>query len=274
MPAVPEESAVPATVAAERLGGREAGRCPQDPHPAPAAAPDRGDRSSSRSTRSTSRGCSSPRRTTTRRRRCSSPRASRWRSSAGATAIAAFPEIRTSSLVVGMSVVMLVVLLAGSLVLGASRAGGRGERGGFVEPAGPAINTLEVDALPELAFQAKRFDVPGGINLIKYVDKGGTHTLRVRRERRPRLPAGGPGGQVRGEGGAEAQRDLRHLLHLPGHRAAGMEADLVIGAAGRPTPSPAPRPRRPPPGREPPRRRSRRGRTTPTRPSQSSTGGT
>ncbi len=75
-----------------------------------------------------------------------------------------------------MAVVALVVMLAGSLVLGASLPKSEAAAG-YVEPAGPAINTLEVDALPELKFQAKKFDVPGGINLIKYIDKGGTHTL-------------------------------------------------------------------------------------------------
>src|SRR3954454_11944715 len=94
----------------------------------------------------------------------------------GASLVAAFPKIRTSSMVLGAAGVMVVVLLGGSIVLGASEPE-QVAKTSCEQPSGAAVNTLEVDALPTLSFQAKNFDVPAGINQIKYVDKGGTHTL-------------------------------------------------------------------------------------------------
>jgi plastocyanin len=147
----------------------------------------------------------------------------------GASVIAAFPDIRTSSLVVGLASVMLVVLLGGSLVLGASEPHDEAEAG-FVQPAGPAINTLEVDAFPDLRFQAKRFDVPAGINLVKYVDKGGTHTLLFDENKVPGFLLAVPNG--RNEAKVELEEGTYVIYcDLPGHRAAGMEADVVVGPA-------------------------------------------
>lgn len=146
----------------------------------------------------------------------------------GASLIAAFPEIRTSSLVVGLSVMMLVVLMAGSLVLGASEPHGEATAA-FVEPKGPAINTLEVDALPELSFQAKRFDVPGGINLIKYIDKGGTHTLVFANNAFPGFLLSVPTGKNAAKVDLKPKTTYTIYCTVPGHRAAGMEADIVVG---------------------------------------------
>jgi plastocyanin len=151
----------------------------------------------------------------------------------GATVIAALPNIRTSSLIVGMAGVMLFVLLAGSLVLGASLPKSE-SAAGYVEPAGPAVNTLEVDALPELKFQAKKFDVPAGINLVKYNDKGGTHTLVF-----DASAVAVPGFELAVPVGKNAAKvdfveGKTYVIYctLPGHRAAGMEADVVVGAPG------------------------------------------
>jgi plastocyanin len=151
----------------------------------------------------------------------------------GATVIAAIPNIRTSSLIVGLAGVMLFVLLAGSLVLGASLPKSEAAAG-YVEPAGKAINTLEVDALPELKFQAKKFDVPAGINLVKYNDKGGTHTLVFDSTATPV-----PGFQLSVPVGKNAAKvdfvqgkTYTVYCTLPGHRAAGMEADIVVGPPG------------------------------------------
>ena len=132
----------------------------------------------------------------------------------GATAIAAFPEIRTSSLVIGLSLVMLVVLMAGSIVLGTSEPESEASAT-FVEPKGPAINTLEVDALPELSFQAKSFDVPGGVNQIKYIDKGGTHTLVFADNKVPGFQLAVPNGKSASKVGAHAEQHVHDLLHAP-----------------------------------------------------------
>jgi hypothetical protein len=149
----------------------------------------------------------------------------------GATIVAALPNLRTSTLIVGMSVVMLGILLAGSLVLGTSLPKEEAEAG-YQEPAGEAINTLEVDALPTLKFQASRFDVPGGINLIKYIDKGGTHTLVFDDNAVPGFELAVPEGRAAAKVDLEPNSEFVIYCSIPGHRQAGMEADLVTGAAG------------------------------------------
>jgi plastocyanin len=149
----------------------------------------------------------------------------------GATVIAAIPGIRTSSLIVGMAGVMLVVLLAGSLVLGASLPKSK-KAAGYVEPAGKAINTLAIDALPTLSFQAKSFNVPAGINLIQYVDKGGSHTLVFDQNAVPGFQLAVPNGQSASKVDLQQGKTYTVYCTIPGHRAAGMQANIVVGAPG------------------------------------------
>jgi plastocyanin len=149
----------------------------------------------------------------------------------GATIIAALPNLRTSSLILTMTGVLAVVLLAGSLLLGASLPKEE-KAAGFQEPPGPAINTLEVDALPTLSFQAKTFNVPGGVNQIKYIDKGGTHTLVFDKNAQPGFELQVPQGLSAAK--VDLKPDTTYVIYctIPGHRQAGMEADIVVGAAG------------------------------------------
>jgi hypothetical protein len=149
----------------------------------------------------------------------------------GATIVAALPNLRTSSLILTMAGVMAGILLVGSLVLGASLPKEETESG-FQEPAGPAINTLEVDALPSLSFQAKKFTVPGGINLIKYIDKGGTHTLVFDKNAVPGFELRVPDGRSAAKVDLKPESSFVIYCTIPGHRAAGMEADLEVGPAG------------------------------------------
>lgn len=148
----------------------------------------------------------------------------------GAAVISALPKIRTSSLVVGLCGVMVLVLLSGSLVLGASEPHEEGG-GGFQEPAGEAVNTLEVDALPSLRFQASAFTAPAGINLIRYVDKGGTHTLLFENAF-PGFKLSVPTGinELKVDFTEEGE-EYTIYCDIPGHRQAGMEATLTIGPA-------------------------------------------
>lgn len=148
----------------------------------------------------------------------------------GATVVAALPNLRTSSLILTMAGILAVVLLVGSLVLGASLP--KSEATGRVEPAGPAINTLEVDALPTLSFQAKTFNVPGGVNLIKYIDKGGSHTLVFDKNAQPGFELEVPQGLQASKVDLKPNTTYTIYCTIPGHRAAGMQADIVVGAAG------------------------------------------
>jgi plastocyanin len=149
----------------------------------------------------------------------------------GATIVAALPDLRTSSLILTMAGILAVVLLVGSLVLGASLPKEEAAAG-FQEPPGPAINTLEVDALPTLSFQAKTFNVPGGINQIKYLDKGGTHTLVFDKNAVPGFLLQVPQGRSAAKVDLKPNSTYTVYCTIPGHRQAGMQADIVVGAAG------------------------------------------
>lgn len=150
----------------------------------------------------------------------------------GASLLSAFPGVRTSSIFIGITAVMVLILMSGSIVLGASEPEKKAGKTGYQEPAGAAVNTLSVDALPTLAFQAKNFDVPGGINLIKYVGKGGTHTLAFDGAF-PGFGLAVPTGKDAAKVDLAPGKTYTIYCTIPGHRAAGMEATITVGAAGK-----------------------------------------
>jgi hypothetical protein len=155
---------------------------------------------------------------------------------AGGAAISASPRLRSSTLVMGLSGFMVLVLSAGLLSLGPSEEE-EGAGGGFQQPSGPAVATLEVDALQSLSFQATEFSVPGGIIQINYVGDcpgcGGNHTLLFTDPEftgfQLAVPQGPKTGKVELKPGA-----YTIYCNLPGHRAAGMEATLNVGPAAPP----------------------------------------
>ncbi|MSO37201.1 MAG: hypothetical protein EXQ69_03005 [Acidimicrobiia bacterium] len=148
---------------------------------------------------------------------------------AGATILAAFPDIRTSSLFITLGVAMVGVLLAGSLVLGASEPDGETARG-YVEPAAAAVNTLTVEALPTLIFQSSNFDVPGGVNLIAYTNKGGSHTLLFESAFEG-FELAVPTGLKKLKADLVPGKKYTIYCGIAGHREAGMEATVTVGAA-------------------------------------------
>ncbi len=159
----------------------------------------------------------------------------------GAAVISASPRLRTSSLALALAGAMTLLLSAGLVTLGHSEE----KKGGpaSAAPTGPAVNTLEVQALPALTFQAKDFSVPAGINQIDYVDKGGTHTLVFTDPKLSYFELKVPGGPTTGKAGLEAGKQYTVYCSIPGHRAAGMEAKITVGAAAPTTPgasTPAP----------------------------------
>jgi len=146
----------------------------------------------------------------------------------GATIVAAVPKLRTSSLVLTMAFVTVVVLLAGSLTLGAAED--KKEAGGG-EPQGAADSTLEVDAL-NFHFQSDNFDVPAGVLELKYVSKEGSHTLAFDEPQFSYVNLAVPGGKDATK--IEAVQGQKYTIYctLPGHRAAGMHATITVGAKG------------------------------------------
>jgi len=144
----------------------------------------------------------------------------------GAAGISAAPRLRTSPIVMMVSGVFLVVISAGLVAAPASVEQKAGPSG-YVPPKGPAVGTVEVDALGSLTFDKKAYTAPAGIVQINYVSKDGPHNLSF----------DPPGPQINLNVGANATLSQKVLLkagttyviycNLPGHRAAGMEATLT-----------------------------------------------
>ncbi len=145
---------------------------------------------------------------------------------AGAAFASAAPRLQSSTLVLVVSAAVVLIVSAGFVSLGPSQEHGEGAAGGYVPPTGPAVATVEVDALPSLKFQAKEFTTKAGINEIKYVDKGGTHTLLFDETEFAGFKLQVPpddSGKVDLPAGS-----YTIFCDVPGHRAAGMEATLTV----------------------------------------------
>jgi hypothetical protein len=145
----------------------------------------------------------------------------------GATTIAAIPKLRTSSLVLTVCGVAALVLMSGSIVLGSAE----NKVVKSAEPTGPAIFTLEIDAT-NFKFQATNFDVPAGINEIKYVAQEGSHTLAFDEPQFSYVNLAAPAGKniIKAEF-VEGQKYTIYCT-IAGHRAAGMQATITVGKPG------------------------------------------
>jgi hypothetical protein len=134
----------------------------------------------------------------------------------GAAVMSATPRMLTSSKLLFVAFAFVLVVAAGFISLGPSEGGEEAGGGGFVPPTGPAVATLEVDALPTLKFQAD----------INYVSEGGTHNLVFAE---PEFA----GFELQVPPTDKGKIDLKAgsytiFCSIPGHRAAGMEATLTI----------------------------------------------
>ena len=145
---------------------------------------------------------------------------------AGAAAMSAMPRMRTTSKLLIVAFALALIVSAGIVTLGPSEEHGEAGAGGYQEPKGKPVATLEVDALPTLEFQADEFTTKAGINEIKYIDEGGTHTLLFEDPKFAgfilRVPPDDSGKVDLAKG------DYVIFCNIPGHRAAGMEATVTV----------------------------------------------
>jgi plastocyanin len=150
----------------------------------------------------------------------------------GAAWISMEPKLSTGALVVVVVVLLGLVGAAGLTTLGAANSHGGGEEeASFVSPDGPAVASVEIDALSTLKFQSTDFGTVEGVNELVYVGKGGFHTL-VFEEAEFRGFKLAVNGEETDTGKVELEPgDYVIYCDVPGHRAAGMEATLTVGTA-------------------------------------------
>ncbi len=141
----------------------------------------------------------------------------------GATVVAAIPKLRTSSLVITMCVVAAIVMLAGSLTLGAAE----NKEVVSAEPTGAPVGTLTVIAT-NFQFQAANLDIPPGIVEIKYTSQEGSHTLAFDEPQFSYVNLSQPGGAESSKITAVDGQVYTIYCTLPGHRAAGMHSTLTV----------------------------------------------
>ena len=97
---------------------------------------------------------------------------------------------------------------------------------GLVNPKGPAVATLQVQAFPALHFQATQFTVKAGIVDIQYVSEGGNHTLAIDDPKYASFLLMAPGGPTSAK---VLLKPGSYTIYctVPGHRQAGMQATVI-----------------------------------------------
>jgi plastocyanin len=148
----------------------------------------------------------------------------------GATAIAASPRLRTSSLVMVLAIALLIVMSAGLVTLGPSEEKKAAGSAAYKQPTGAAVNTLSVDAV--LPFNTHQYTAPAGINQIAYVAKEAPHTLVFSEAKYAgfELKVDAVGKDDQGKVDLTPGTYTIYCT-IPGHRAAGMVATLTVTAA-------------------------------------------
>ena len=151
----------------------------------------------------------------------------------GASVIAAFPRLKTSSLAVILGGVFLLLSLGGLATLGTSL--NEGEAGGAnpnINVAGPAGTTLSVTAGPQLTFDGikppdeLKLQAKAGVVQIDYGGDSG-HTLAIQDPKYDgfELSSDGPkkSGKVKFAPGT-----YTIYCTIPGHEAAGMKGQITV----------------------------------------------
>jgi len=112
--------------------------------------------------------------------------------------------------------------------MGLSACGGStGGAGGYVQPTGPSLASIEVDS-GNLFFQPAKLEAPVGVVKIWLKNtESGSHNLVI-------SGVSGFALEVSGDGDMQAKKvklkagSFDYYCTLPGHRAAGMQGKLVV----------------------------------------------
>jgi plastocyanin len=150
----------------------------------------------------------------------------------GATALAAMPRLRTSTLVMIVASVVVVVSAAGLVALGPSmKEEGGGGASAYVNVPGKPGSTVSVSAGPQTSFNGVRFtgnyQAKAGIVKIDYGGDSG-HTLAIGDSKYSDflLTSGGSG--KHSEQVKFAPGSYTIFCTVPGHEAAGMKATITV----------------------------------------------
>jgi uncharacterized cupredoxin-like copper-binding protein len=130
-------------------------------------------------------------------------------------------------LVRGVTALTFALLLGGLVLAGCGGGGGGGGSQGYVEPKGPATETISIEA-GNFYFKPNAITTNAGIAKIELTAKNGVHDLV--------FDGAYPGFSLEADGGGGAQSmkiDLKpgkytFYCSVPGHRAAGMEGTLTV----------------------------------------------
>jgi plastocyanin len=144
----------------------------------------------------------------------------------GAAFISSRPRLRTSTLVMLVSALFVLVVASGLTTIGPS---GEKESAatGFVQPTGPAVDTLEVTAEPNTTFDSKTYSVKAGVVQVAYVDASSqTHTLVFDDPKFNGFELAVPAGPKTGKVDLKPGKYTIYCT-LPGHRALGMQATVT-----------------------------------------------
>jgi plastocyanin len=160
----------------------------------------------------------------------------------GAAAISATPRLRTSTLTMTLSGLLVLVISAGLVALGPSEHGEESEGAAYEEPAGRPDSQVTVEALAGTAFDAEQYTAAGEIVEVDYTGAPG-HTL-VFEESVPGFKLALPQGPKSLKAKLKPGDTYTIYCDLPGHRDGGMEAELTVTEAaaapeGAPTTTPA-----------------------------------
>jgi plastocyanin len=148
----------------------------------------------------------------------------------GASLLAAAPRMHTSSLAMITGLIVVIVVSAGLLTLGPSLGHEEGGETGYVEPAGPAVGTIDVEALATIKFNATNYDAPPGVVEFDYTGASG-HTLAFRETQFAGFELETPGPPSKGKVELEAGTTYDIYCTIAGHADQGMEATVTVAAS-------------------------------------------